>query len=34
VVWLEKMVFGVYVIFGHFLAFFDGVGMKKDCLTI
>jgi len=28
VVWHEKMVFGIYVIFWHFLAFFDGVGMR------
>jgi len=26
------MVFGMYVIVWHFLAFFDGVGMKKHCL--
>jgi len=28
VVWHEKMVFGIYVIVWHFLAFFDGVDMK------
>jgi len=31
VVWHEKMVFGMYVRVWHFLAFFDGVGMKKHC---
>jgi len=33
VVWHEKMVFGMYVIVWHFLAFFDGVGMKRHCLA-
>ena len=33
VVWHEKMVFGMYVIVWHFLAFSDGVGMKKHCLA-
>ena len=33
VVWHEKMVFGMYVKVWHFLAFFDGVGMKKHCLA-
>jgi len=31
VVWHEKLVFGMYVIVWHFLAFFDGAGMKKHC---
>jgi len=34
VVWHEKMVFGMYVIVWHFLACFDGVGMKKHRLGI
>jgi len=33
VVWHEKMVFGMYVIVWHFFGLFDGVGMKKHCLT-
>jgi len=32
-VWHEKMVYAMYVIVGHFLPFFDGVGMKKHCLA-
>jgi len=34
VVWHEKMEFGMYIIVWHFLAFFDGVGMKNDCLAV
>ena len=29
-VWHEKMVFGMYVMVWHFLAFLDGAGMKKQ----
>jgi len=32
-VWHEKVMFGMYVIVWHFFAFFDGIGMKKCCLS-
>jgi len=34
VVWREEMVFGIYVIVWHLLAFFVGVGMKKRLFGI